>query len=134
MNKVTILIPLLLVLFSCSKNEVDPLIGKWKLTEELIDIGDGQGQFKKTNAQQTIEFFRDGTFSSSTSFCPMQADNVKGGKGTYSLRDKKLVQSDCPADSRGITFESKGRELILNLACIEPCKQKYSKMEAGINN
>lgn len=117
------------VLFSCPGNENAGIIGKWKLTEELIDIGDGKGDFKEAAAQQSIEFFRDGTFTSTSSLCPAASGGAGQGTGTYSMEENKITPADCTEAGRNITFELNGRELILNLPCIEPCKQKYVRVD-----
>lgn len=127
MKKVIIIALALFIFFSCSKNEDASLVGKWKLTEELIDIGDGNGAFKKVNAQHSIEFFSDGTFSATTSLC--QTPSGSGNNGTYSTDANKITPDNCVGNDRSITFEIIGQELILDLRCIEPCKQKYVKVD-----
>lgn len=117
------------VLFSCPKNENAGLIGKWQLTEELIDIGDGKGEFKEATTQQSIEFFRDGTFTATSSLCQMAPGSSGQGTGTYSMEGNTITPANCAGESRNITFELNGRELILNLTCIEPCKQKYVRVD-----
>ena len=129
MQKAIVIAVMFFIFFSCSKSENSSLVGKWKLTEELIDIGDGKGQFKKTNAEQIIEFFQDGTFSSTVSLCQMPSGNNKTGSGTYSTNGNEIIPGNCAETGRRITFEVSGQELILNLPCIEPCKQKYVKVK-----
>jgi hypothetical protein len=128
MKKTIIIAATFLIFFSCTRNENASLIGKWKLTEELIDIGNGKGEFKKVNAQQTIEFFQDGTFSSTVSLCQVPSGSGEKGTGTYSTDGNTIIPDNCAEDGRGITYEISGSELILNFSCIEPCKQKYVKV------
>ena len=128
MKKLIIIAIISFVFFSCPRNEDTGIIGKWILTEELIDIGDGKGAFKEATSQQSIEFFRDGTFTSTFSLCPMASGSSGQGAGTYSIDGNKMTPENCAEEGRGITFELSGQELILNFSCIEPCKQKYVKV------
>lgn len=124
MKKAIIIAAVLFISLSCSRNG---LVGTWKLTEELIDIGDGKGEFKEATTQQTIEFFNNGTYSSTLSLCQTPSGDGKNWTGTYSMKGNKIMPDDCPEDGRRINFELREGALILNLACIEPCKQKYVK-------
>ena len=125
MKKAIIIAAAFLVLFSCTNNETPSLVGQWKMTAELLDIGDGKGFFKKVDSQQTIDFFENGTFSSTVNFCLTPSGD--GGNGTYFIAENKLVPI-CGQDDRVLFFELSGQELIINLSCIEPCKQKYQKV------
>ena len=130
MKIITIFAAAWILFFSCATNEKNALIGKWQLTEELIDIGDGKGEFKAVNTQQFIEFMRDGTFTSTVSLCQIPANEGETGTGTYSIDENKIIPGKCAGENdRSITFETNGKELILNLLCIEPCKQKYLKVD-----
>lgn len=130
MKIITIFAAACILFFSCATNEKNALIGKWQLTEELIDIGDGKGEFKAVNTQQFIEFMRDGTFTSTVSLCQISANESDTGTGTYSIDENKIIPNKCAGENdRSITFETNGKELILNLECIEPCKQKYLKVD-----
>lgn len=127
MKNVIIIAAALFMFISCTKKDENALIGKWKLTEELIDIGDGKGEFNPSDAQHIIEFFDNGTFSSTATFCPASVGSEKT-TGTYSTNGNKLMPDQCKENGRSITFEVSGQELILNLSCVEPCKQKYAKI------
>jgi len=129
MKKLIIIVVASFVLFSCPRNEDAGIVGKWKLTEELMDIGDGKGEFKEATSQQSIEFFRDGTFTSTFNLCPMASGSPGQGSGTYSMDGNRITPGNCAEEGRSITFELSGQELILNLSCIEPCKQKYVKVD-----
>lgn len=129
MKNAIIIVGMFFVFSSCSLNKNTSLIGKWKLTEELIDIGDGKGEFKEVNTQQFIEFMQDGTFSSTVNLCQMPANKDEKGTGTYSVDENKIIPGNCADDDdSSITFETSGKELILSFFCIEPCKQKYVKV------
>ncbi len=129
MKKLIIIALTSFVLFACPRTEDTGIVGKWKLTEELIDIGDGKGEFKEATSQQSIEFFRDGTFTATFSLCQMAPGSSGQGTGTYSMDRNTITPENCAGESRAITFELSGRELILNLICIEPCKQKYVRVD-----
>ncbi len=127
--KKAIFIALAIMGLACSKPGNAALTGKWILSEELIDIGDGKGTFKASNTQLIIEFLEDGTFTSSHSFCPGGAAKNKKGTGTYSTASSKILPANCTAGEAGnITFELSGSELILSLPGIEAHKQKYRQL------
>lgn len=119
----------ILLLCSCHDNKTNGLSGKWKLTEELIDIGDGKGTFQPTDTDQVIEFLADGTFTATTSLCQTPGPDSGQGSGTYSTETMELTPTNCAGESRSLPFELKGGALILRLPCIEPCQQKYERIE-----
>lgn len=122
---------LVLILFiaigSCSQKNND-LIGTWQLIEEKIDIGNGLGQFAKTNNSKTVTFLADGIIKSSGSLCHMPGLNDKGEIGTYS--NTTISSKSCIDKGRvtTVTYELIAGELIIMYFCNEPCGEKYVKL------
>lgn len=111
-----------------SGNQVDQnsqtgLVGKWQLTEVLLDPGDGSGVFEAVNSSKTIEFKSNGTISSNGYICGLSILPSTPSTGTYSLTDSTLQSTNCTAG-----FELNSSTLIVNYQCIEACKAKYEKL------
>lgn len=115
---------------SCSDDEgVTPdLIGTWKLTEVLLDPGDGSGTFSPVQSDKTVTFFENGTVISNATLCNLAPDADALGEGVYSLQDSTITPT-CPGQDfvGNIFFEIEGENLILYFLCIEPCAEKYVK-------
>jgi hypothetical protein len=66
-TKILALAVIILTLISCSKNDDDTssnlLIGTWKLTEMLIDPGNGSGTFNSVNSNKNLIFSNGGNLS-----------------------------------------------------------------------
>ena len=70
MKSILLLVTACCTLIACEKQRVestDELTGKWMLTEQRADPGDGSGQWHPVTINQvlTIEFKSDGSFESS---------------------------------------------------------------------
>ncbi len=115
---------------ACAKKNKSPLVGTWKLTHTLIDIGNGKATFEKANQEKVIEFFADGTLKSNTSYCPLDKDTSVGKSGTYNV-DQTILTIPCTSTASKINFELKDVTLIIHYPtqCMEPCKEKYAKIE-----
>lgn len=131
MEKIFIVLFLAGLLFSCSKDterEADSdLVGKWKLTEMLLDPGDGSGTFYPVSSDKIIEFYADGTVKSNGSICNISTESGNPSEATYSLTDSTIHSSDCPILPNAIRFTMKGSVLILRYPCDEPCQAKLVK-------
>ena len=122
-----------ILLYSCSdtdnKTTDSALIGKWKLTEILMDPGDGSGTFHPVNSKKITEFHSDGTITSNGSICMASVETNVPGSGTYSLADSTIHSADC---AKGLplntTFKMSGASLIISYPCDEPCREKYLKI------
>jgi hypothetical protein len=132
-------------LFITCSSETDPaigtadILGKWKLVAELLDPGDGSGEYKSVVSDRTVEFFANGTYTSSEPLCP-DFNSGNSLTGTYSY-DKSsnewgsLIPDECTffGDGRTIVIKIEAQSLILGYPCIEACRYKYSKIESVDN-
>ena len=89
---------------ACAKKNKSPLVGTWKLTHTLIDIGNGKATFEKANQEKVIEFFADGTLKSNTSYCPLVKDTSVGKSGTYNV-DQTILIIPWTSTTSKINFE-----------------------------
>ena len=109
------------------------LTGKWRLIEQLMDIGDGRGAFTKVESDHMVEFFEDGTFKSSESLCRANKQAEPGTSGTVDFIKSVLVPRECQQGETSSMFELaydlQQSNLIINLFCIEPCALKFEKVE-----
>ena len=132
MQKIWVLVFAILLL-SCSEiddNTTDSVLtGKWKLTEILMDPGDGSGTFHPVSSNKITEFHSDGTITSNGSICMASGETNFSGSGTYSLADSTIHSADCgtglPLNTR---FKMEGASLIISYPCDEPCREKYLKI------
>jgi hypothetical protein len=51
------------------------IVGEWKLTEQLLDPGDGSCVFTKVTSDKTIFFLVDGSYKSNGTVCTIDADS-----------------------------------------------------------
>ena len=109
------------------------LTGKWRLIEQLMDIGDGRGTFTKVESDHLVEFLNDGTFKSSESLCLADGQADAGTTGTVDFEKSVLVPRECQQGESPSRFELaydfQQSNLIINLFCIEPCALKFEKVE-----
>lgn len=123
---------LLSLVICCTDDEIEKesnLIGTWKLKEVLFDPGDGSGEFQPVDINKNIEFLLDGTISSDQYLC--FAGNAAGSpsSGVYILPDSILQIDDCPDTPIPMRFSVQGQSLIISYPCIEPCQEKYVKVD-----
>lgn len=134
---------LCLLIFSCKTEkeidipEVKPseeidsnLTGEWKLTARLIDPGDGSGEFVDVESDSRIIFYEDLTFESTQPLCVLIPSSHEKGSGKYSAEDSKIYPSNCQNDTE-LNFEIADGNLIIYYFCIEPCAEKYSKVDSN---
>lgn len=118
----------IVIIFSCSEKKENSLIGKWKLTEQMIGIGNGIAIFQKVNSEKTIEFLKNGTLVSNGSLCTLSKNSDESEEAIYSEIKNSIILKNCESNNRDIIMEMKGADLILNYQCIEVCQQKYIKV------
>ena len=131
-TKILALAVIILTLISCSKNDDDTssnlLIGTWKLTEMLIDPGNGSGTFNSVNSNKNLIFSNGGNLSSNGAICDMSIETNVGSTGTYSEVNSTINSTACPNNT--IKYELKGNTLILTYyRCFEPCRAKYTRVQ-----
>ncbi|MFK7772497.1 MAG: hypothetical protein AB8F94_10165 [Saprospiraceae bacterium] len=129
MKKIMFLLVAIVVIFSCSEKKENSLIGKWKLTEQMIGIGNGNATFQKVNSEKTIEFLKNGTLVSNGTLCTLSKDSDQAEEAIFSEIKNAIILKDCGSNNKDIYIEMKGAELILSYQCIEVCQQKYIKLQ-----
>lgn len=120
-----------IALTSCSKNDnhglSNLLVGNWKLTEILLDPGNGSGTFVPVNSNKTLIFDNNGNVTSNGTICDLSVESNTSSTGTYTESTTTINSASC--QNITIIYELTGTTLILNYPCIEPCKAKYIKVQ-----
>lgn len=122
---------LLSVAFSCEEDVVAPEnIEKWRLIEQLSDPGDGSGIFQAVDSDRTIEFVIDEALvRSNGSFCGMGTSANEEATATYNAEEKYIMVDACGGMPFKILYDFDEEFLYLRFPCIEPCAQKYERVE-----
>ncbi|WP_333599390.1 hypothetical protein [Flavobacterium sp.] len=126
---------LCLILFSCSdnddhsKSETTAYLGKWKLTQELIDPGDGSGIFVDVTGNRTLEFLSNGNIVSNYSLCEMGPETTTTFTTPYLADEDQISTASCGfPEGVTISYHLDGENLILSFPCIEGCAQKFERV------
>lgn len=129
-----IILPILLLvsIISCqdpNNENLDgaDLIGKWQLTELLMDPGDGSGVFESTDLDITLEFLSD---------TELVADGVLCGYEKEDTLIEAIFDSEeamISVDCNGYKLEHgvylvEGKLVLNNRSCREPCSAKFEKI------
>ncbi|WP_224483331.1 hypothetical protein [Robertkochia aurantiaca] len=119
-----------LLFLGCSDDDTDsanPLLGAWQMTEQLVDPGDGSGEFRPVDTGRRLRFYEDGALESLGTLCFITTNDQAYALGNYNLAQRTIQPLGCENYDSGavISFELDGNTLILNYPCIEPCAQKY---------
>lgn len=117
--------------FSCEEDVPIPEnIEKWKLIEQLADPGDGSGTFQPVDSDRTLEFLIDEeTVRSNGSFCGMGTSANGEVTATYNAEEKYIMVDGCGGTPFKILYNFDEEFLYLRFPCIEPCAQKYERVE-----
>ncbi|MCV9388186.1 hypothetical protein [Reichenbachiella ulvae] len=129
----------LVFLASCQQQEViheenidNPLVGKWKLIEQLADPGDGSGTFRATDKNLQIEFFENKTFKATRSMCSLANYEPQTTEGKVDLNLEVLYPEGCDNLYDDVEFQIQYKmedgQLLLYYFCIEGCGQKFEKL------
>jgi hypothetical protein len=116
-----------LITLACTKssdtsNKVNvSLIGKWKLTEYLIDPGNGSVTWKPAETDEYIEFTSDSTILNSS---PTTGDIVR-----FSLPNDSTILFIYLTYNITHYYNIQGNELTITGGCIEHCGSKYIKQD-----
>ncbi len=133
MKYLKIIVAVLLVAASSSCNETPEnpdFESRWKLIAQLMDPGNGSGTFQPVVSDKTVTFFADGTFTSENgSVCVGDWQSTGSSSGTYSESTMIMTVDNCTGGHVPLSYELDGDHLILNYACIEPCREKYERLE-----
>lgn len=116
--------------FSCSKEEdyeESDIVGTWKISQALLDPGDGSGVFTDIESDKSLEFFDDGRVISVGDLCPLSSSSEGTAEGLYDESTGKIT-ADCQGQEVSYDYEIINNELILTYQCIEPCAIKYVKI------
>lgn len=130
MNKI-FLIVILIIVAACSRNSSETtnkraagsLVGKWRLTETLMDPGDGSGTWQHADPLHPsyLEFKSDSTVV----FTPpgtWDSDHYKILDGTSMIFLRDTLQFH-------YRYKLSENNLILNPPCYEACGMKYEAVE-----
>ncbi len=122
-----------LLLLGCSGDDLDSsnVIGKWKLVQTLVDPGSGTGIFRDVESNKTLTFLDNGTFISENGVvCFMSDKDETSSTGTFSSEEKELYPNSCDSFAQiALNYTIAHSSLIVNYPCIEPCAEKYNKIE-----
>ncbi|MFT4545769.1 MAG: hypothetical protein ACI9EQ_002249, partial [Bacteroidia bacterium] len=121
----------ILLAVSCNSEDVE-LVNKWQLIEMLADPGDGSGGFEPVASDKVIEFWDDGTITSNGSICTMGSSTNASSNGTYNEPTMEIEVESCVGGHTARTYEIDADYLILNYPCIEPCREKYERVEYAL--
>ena len=139
MKRVALFI-LSLIFINCASDDTkpkdadEPLLGKWKIIERLVDPGDGSGTFQSIDSERTIEFFNNATVTVNGVMCYMATEVSSHTTGTYvsifgsDFNDGEITPPDCNYDGAKVWYKISGANLILWYQCIEGCGEKYIKV------
>jgi hypothetical protein len=116
---ITILLITILIT-GCSKNlSKTGLIGKWNLTESLMDPGDGSGQWTAPSEKTIIEFTKRGIIKYENKL----SDNYK------IINDSTMELSSSSSSTINYRYQLDGDKLFLRPPCIEACGEKYERLK-----
>lgn len=103
------------------------LLGKWILTAQLLDPGDGSGTFQPVTSNLTLDFLSNGIVHITYgSFCSFNIQSEDSGTGNYDINTNTINPFCAPEIS--IEYEIERGDLILYFSCIEACAEKYKKL------
>ncbi len=121
---------LTLVVSGCDKKKgiENEIVGKWQITEQLVDPGDGSGTYQPVQGNKTIVFNANGTFYSSGSICSPGDGSGNGSQGNYDSNTQMLTGVNCGVNTIDIYYELSNNELIIIYPCIEACREKFIKI------
>lgn len=142
MKKVIYFLSFAFILSACNKksNETEELtiiepipensiVGNWRLIEIYLYSGSGDDEFMPIESDKTLQFNADGTVTSNGSLCNMPFGPDSASYGTYIASDSVITSTSCTSEPLTMYYELSDSILILSKYCIEPCYEKYLKVE-----
>ncbi|OUS14625.1 hypothetical protein A9Q93_07595 [Nonlabens dokdonensis] len=126
MKKLLFLFSLTLIVISCNtdddtNNAPQGIEGNWELVAILADPGDGSGTYQPATGK-TLQFLSTGVVNCNVSFCfgsLTQATTT----GTYDTTNTTIDVDNCTG-----TYALNGNMLEVNHFCIEPCGERYVRV------
>jgi hypothetical protein len=128
-TKILSLAVIFLTANSCSTNSYETssnlVEGNWKLTEVLIDPGNGSGTFEPATGNKILQFSNDGKLISyGGAICDMSIETGVSSTATYSE-----INSTINCSNYTIKYELNENSLILSYPGREPVKAKYMRVQ-----
>ena len=128
-----------ILLFNCTSDDKEPefidspIVGKWKIIEQLIDPGDGSGAFESITNNRTIEFFNNGKVVINGVLCYLSTEIKSNNSGTFneekgSFYDGEIIPNNCEFDNARVFYKYDDSNLIIWYRCYEACGQKFEKI------
>jgi hypothetical protein len=132
MKKVLLLAVLIGIIVSCSKDcdtcDDGLVISKWILIEQLVDPGDGSGEFIPIESDKIIEFLDNARVISNGSLCTMSVSSGETSTGSTIAPQNYIIPDNCVADGIQLYYEQEFDTLIIFYPCIEACAHKYIRL------
>ncbi|KQC33765.1 hypothetical protein AAU57_10805 [Nonlabens sp. YIK11] len=111
---------------SCNDAAVDnDVVGAWKLSESMNDIGDGNATYRKVESDKTLLFTAYGTVISNQNVCI--GNNFKEGTvAEWNPNAKEFSLEDCTASYE---LDEATGELTVTYQCMEACGERYVRAD-----
>ena len=122
-----------LILSACNSDDNEPpstgITGEWLLVEMLADPGDGSGIFVPVDSEKRITISAGGTYSSNGDVCSFTSEVTTATNGSYS-EDNDSYIIECSNMFPGfVRINLDDDHLIISFPCIEPCQQKFRRID-----
>lgn len=131
MNKLLFIFTIAILFIACEDDQTkndNQLFGQWKLIEQLMDPGNGSGTYQSVESDKIITFYSDNTFTSNGDMCFVSSESDQDQTGIFT--DSTIVpNANCGIVPYPIRYTITGDYLELFYTCIEPCQQKWQKIE-----
>ncbi len=132
MKKLLAIVLLFSLILACNNddnaNANVSLVGTWKLTETLVDPGDGSGTFIPVQSNKTVTFNNNETFTSNGNMCNLTLETAVMTSRNYSTSGNYFTSADCLSEEHQYNFTKTGNTLIVEYPCFEPCLAKFVKV------
>lgn len=96
---------------------------------QLVDPGDGSGEFIAVESDKVLTLYSDSTFESNGPMCQMGSGTSISSSGTWSEIDMTITPIGCGSDPMPIHFVMEDDLLIVSFPCIEACKEMFERVE-----
>ena len=96
---------------------------------QLVDPGDGSGEFIAVESDKVLTLYSDSTFESNGPMCQMGSGTSISSSGTWSEIDMTITPIGCGSDPMPIHFVMEDDLLIVSFPCIEACKEMFERVD-----